>query len=41
MAYWHYPNGEPAPAFTGKFDWSHLFPIFVILGLCLLGYLIH
>jgi hypothetical protein len=40
MAYWHYPNGDPAPPFKGQFDPSHLMPLIVFALFALLGYLL-
>lgn len=38
MAWWHYPDGRPAPAFKGKFDPSHAVPLVWFLLLCLLAW---
>lgn len=32
MAYWHYPDGRPAPPFKGRFDPSHLWPIVLVVA---------
>ncbi len=39
MAFWHYPDGEPAPAFApgAQFDWSHLMPLFVFAAAVLMA----
>ena len=37
MAYWHHPDGTPAPPFKGRFDPSHLWPLIpIILGILVL-----
>ena len=39
MAYWHYPDGTPAPPFKGKFDPSHLWPLMPVALMLLIALL--
>lgn len=42
MAYWHFADGEPAPAFApgSRFDWSHLMPAILFAVLVLASWLV-
>lgn len=39
MAFWHYPDGTPAPWGKGKFDWSHLQSLFLLAAIVSLLFL--